>query len=103
MRRQNEQTSGKDVELNPLAVEILRRGVKGIEPLIPPWAEGLLMPVTDISLVFEEYFRLWDQEAAAHMSSAQKRKKERALVAELRTKVRALLSPLDGGLVELRG
>ena len=27
--------------LNPIAIEILRRGIEGIEPLIPEWAEGV--------------------------------------------------------------
>ena len=49
--------------LNPVAVEILCRGIKGIEPLIPPWAEGVEMPISDIALAFERYFNLWDEAA----------------------------------------
>jgi hypothetical protein len=87
--------------LNPVAVEILCRGIKGIEPLIPPWAEGVEMPISDIALAFERYFNLWDEAAIEYTASPQERKKERALVAQMRSRVRELLMPLDGGLVRL--
>ena len=87
--------------LNPVAVEILRRGIKGITPLIPLWAEGVEMPIADISMAFEAYFNLWDEAVAQHIASPEKRKKERERVAFCRAKVRELLMPLDGGLMRL--
>jgi hypothetical protein len=45
-----------------------------LEPLMK-----LLLPVTDLALVFETYFNLWDEATVEHITSLEKRKKEAIL------------------------
>jgi hypothetical protein len=77
-------------ELNPVAVELFVRGLKGETPLVPQWAEGLTLPVTDMSEVFESYLNMLETVPGQRS------------VAAVRQRIRALLQPYDGGLVKLR-
>src|SRR5262249_25332688 len=40
-------------EFNPVAVEIVERGLRGTEPLIPPWYDGLELPLADLCAVLD--------------------------------------------------
>jgi hypothetical protein len=39
-------------EYNPVAIALVIRGLRGEEPLIPPWAEGLSLPIVDLLRCF---------------------------------------------------
>jgi hypothetical protein len=43
----------KNPTFNPVAVEIVERGLRGIEPAIPPAYEGLELPVTHLTAVLD--------------------------------------------------
>jgi hypothetical protein len=38
---------------NPVAVELVQRGLRGTEPIIPPEYNGLDLPLTDLLAVFD--------------------------------------------------
>jgi hypothetical protein len=42
------ETEQQSPELNPIAIEIVARGLRGITPLIPPEFDGLQMSISDL-------------------------------------------------------
>jgi hypothetical protein len=94
-------TEDQQPELNPVAVEIFERGLKDIKPLIPEWAEGLILPIVDLALVFETYYNLLEKALVEKAKTPQEKEQERRSIAKLRADMRSRLGRYDGGLVRL--
>ena len=99
--KESEQDPEEEGLLNPVAIEIFKRGLKDIKPLIPDWAEGLLLPVNDIVQVFETYLGLLEGMLIEHAKTPAAKQKERADIAKLRRLLCNSMAPYDGGLVQL--
>jgi len=87
--------------LNPIALTIFERGLRGQTPLVPPEFEGALVAVTDISLCFEVYLNLLEETLLEQAKTSAKKEQEKRSMAKLREELRRSFAPLDGGLIKL--
>jgi hypothetical protein len=52
----DDQTAG---QLNPLAIEIIERGLRGREPIVPEWMGGIELPLPDMLEVIDYVVSLY--------------------------------------------
>jgi hypothetical protein len=53
-------TTNGESWVNPVALEIVTRGLKGREPIVPEWASGLSLPLADLVAVLDHVVQLYE-------------------------------------------
>ncbi len=68
---------------------------------MPPEYEGLILPVSDLALVFETYLGLLEEALLEEANTRDKQEKEHRLISRLRLSMRERFGRFDGGLIRL--
>lgn len=53
-------TTNGESWVNPVALEIVTRGLKGVKPIVPEWASGLELPLADLVAVLDHVAQLYE-------------------------------------------